>query len=322
MISIVIVVFLVLFALVMVVVGGGMGLFQRFHLKRLRGELDSASPEETETANAGILKDTAEQHSIDNALKATPVAEALQRQINQADLDWSAPRVLLMMAVGAGVGAVLGWMLRPLGFASLSAVGGSLLLGGAPLLILKRKRDKRLREIEAQLPDALDFLARSMRAGHAFSISLEMLGNETPAPLGMEIRTLFNEVNLGAPLDTALKNFASRIPLVDVRLMVSSILLQKQTGGNLGEVLTRLAYVIRERFRLRGQVRAVTAHGRMTALTLTIIPVFLVLALTVIAPGYLRVMVEDSTGRWMVLGAVAAQVTGYLIMRHISNIKV
>ena len=119
--------------------------------------------------------------------------------------------------------------------------------------------------LEEQFPESLDFLARSMRAGHAFSISLEMLGEEMADPLGQEYRTLFNEQNLGAPLDVALRNFAERVPLLDVRFFTSSVLLQKQTGGNLSEILGRLAYVIRERFRLKGQVKAASAHGRMTA---------------------------------------------------------
>ena len=112
-----------------------------------------------------------------------------------------------------------------------------------------------------------------MRAGHAFSISLEMLGEEMADPLGQEFRTLFNEQNLGAPIDIALRNFTTRVPLLDVRFFTSSVLLQKQTGGNLSEILSRLAYVIRERFRLKGQVKAASAHGRLTATILTLLPI-------------------------------------------------
>src|SRR5581483_11947029 len=110
-------------------------------------------------------------------------------------------------------------------------------------------------------------------------ISLEMLGAESPDPLGQEFRALFNELNLGAPVETAMLSFARRVPLIDVRMFVSSVLLQKQTGGNLSEILLRLAYVIRERFKLKGQVRAASAHGRMTAMILSILPLFMILAL-------------------------------------------
>jgi tight adherence protein B len=176
--------------------------------------------------------------------------------------------------------------------------------------------------MEEQLPEALDFLARSMRAGHAFSISLEMLGGETPEPLGQEIRVLFNELNLGAPLEPALAGLAARVPLLDVQLFVSSVLLQRQTGGNLSEILMRLAFVIRERFRLKGHVLAASAHGRLTAIVLTVLPLVLMVALLFIAPGYLQGMAADSTGRWMILGALVAQGLGFYFIRKIVNIKV
>ena len=124
---------------------------------------------------------------------------------------------------------------------------------------------------EEQFPEALDFLARSMRAGHAFTISLEMIGEEIRDPLGQEFRALFNEQNLGAPLESAMANFTMRVPLLDVRFFTSSVMLQKQTGGNLSEILQRLAYVIRERFKLKGQVKAAAAHGKMTAGILTVL---------------------------------------------------
>src|SRR5262249_14267066 len=160
----------------------------------------------------------------------------------QSGLAWTTSRLLALMAMFAVGGGLLGFFLRPLGFQLLSTIGGALLAGSLPFLFLRIKRSKRLAEFEQELPEALDFLARSMRAGHAFTISLEMLGNESPDPLGLEVRTLFNELNLGAPLETALANFARRMPLIDVKMFVSSILLQRQTGGNLSEILQRLAY--------------------------------------------------------------------------------
>ena len=159
------------------------------------------------------------------------------------------------------------------------------MLGSLPYFYLRIKRAKRIAAFEEQLPEALDFLARSMRAGHAFSISLEMLGQESPDPLGQEFRVLFNEQNLGAPIDVALANFAGRVPLLDVRLFVSSVLLQRQTGGNLSEILIRLAYLIRERFQLKRQVKAASAHGRMTAAMLTILPLVMMIAPAYHCPG-------------------------------------
>ncbi len=161
-------------------------------------------------------------------------------------------------------------------------------------------------------PEALDFLARSMRAGHAFSISLEMLGQESAEPLGQEFRTLFNEQNLGAPLEVAFANMLCRLPLVDVRFFVSSVMLQKQTGGKLSEILTRLSYVIRERFRLKGQVKAASAHGRLTAGILTVMPIALMFGLLIVAPGYLQGMAADPDGKWLIVAADPGAIGGLL----------
>ena len=184
------------------------------------------------------------------------------------------------------------------------------------------QRKKRFAAFEEQFPDALDFLARSMRAGHAFSISLEMLGAESPDPLGQEFRTVFNEQNLGAPLDVVFASMVRRIPLPDVRIFVSSVMLQRQTGGNLSEILIRLAYVIRERFRLRGQVKAASAHGRMTAGILTVMPFALMIAMFFVAPGYLQGMAHDPDGKYLILAAIVAQVLGYYFIQRIIKIKI
>ena len=176
--------------------------------------------------------------------------------------------------------------------------------------------------MEEQFPEALDFLARSMRAGHAFTISLEMLGEELADPLGQEFRTLFNEQNLGAPSDVALRNFAQRVPLLDVRFFSSSVLLQRQTGGNLSEILARLAYIIRERFRLKGQVKAASAHGRMTAVDPDALPICTMLGLLVVAPGYLQGMAADPDGKWLIGGSIVAQILGNFFIKRIINIKV
>jgi tight adherence protein B len=184
------------------------------------------------------------------------------------------------------------------------------------------KRSKRLDELEAQLPDALDFLSRSMRAGHAFTISLEMVGEEIHEPLGQEFRALFNEQNLGASLERSFANFAKRVPIPDVRFFNSAVLLQRQTGGNLSEILNRLSHIIRERFRLKGQVKAVSAHGRLTATILTLLPIATLGGLIVMSPGYLDPMMASSLGRKILVIGVAAQVIGNICIRKIIKIKV
>jgi tight adherence protein B len=149
-----------------------------------------------------------------------------------------------------------------------------------------------------------------------------MLGDELEDPLGQEFRALFNEQNLGAPLDVCLRNFAERVPLLDARFFTSSVLLQKQTGGNLSEILSRLAYVIRERFRLKGQVKAASAHGRLTATILTVLPIATMVCLLMVAPGYLQGMAADPDGKRLIVGAIMAQILGNFFIKKIINIKV
>ncbi len=316
------IIFLVLFAVVLIAISLGYRFLETQRKKQVAGMLEVVSGTSESDAGPSILVDRGEEDPLQTLLQNAELSNRLNAMIQQSGLPWTPSRLIAMIAMFAVAGAALGFFFRPLGFLLLSTIGGAILIGSAPFLFLRWKRSKRLNEFEQQLPEALDFLARSMRAGHAFSISLEMLGGESPDPLGLEIRTLFNELNLGAPIETALANFARRMPLVDVRMFVSSVLLQRQTGGNLSEILQRLAYVIRERFRLRGQVKAASAHGRMTAIVLTVLPLVLVVALTIIAPEYLRILAEDPDGKWMILGAVCAQILGYIIMRRITDIKV
>jgi tight adherence protein B len=149
-----------------------------------------------------------------------------------------------------------------------------------------------------------------------------MLGQELADPLGVEFRTLSHELNLGAPIDVALKNLCERIPLLDMRFFSSSVMLQKQTGGNLSEILNRLSYVIRERFRLKGQVKAASSHGRFTAMILTGLPLVTTMALLAVAPNYLLGMFNDPDGKKMIVGAIVAQVIGRIAITKIVNIKV
>jgi tight adherence protein B len=185
-----------------------------------------------------------------------------------------------------------------------------------------RKRASRQSELESQLPDALDFLSRSMRAGHAFTISLEMVGEEVHDPLGQEFRALFNEQNLGASIERSFANFCKRVPLADVQFFASAVLLQRQTGGNLSEILNRLSHIIRERFQLRGKIKAVSAHGRMTATILTLLPIGTLGGLMLTSPGYLDPLVHDPTGHKLVAAGVLAQFLGNFCIRKIIKIEV
>jgi tight adherence protein B len=191
-----------------------------------------------------------------------------------------------------------------------------------PFLLVYWKRKRVFNAFEEQLPEALDFLSRSMRAGHGFSVALEMLSTDSPDPLGSAFRRISNDIQLGASLEVALKKMGTLMPLLDVRFFVSSVLLQQETGGNLGEILSKLAHIIRERFRLKGQVKAASAHGRITALVLTLMPLGVTGFMLVINPQYLKGMAATDIGRYMIYGAIVGQVIGYFIIQKIVNIKV
>ena len=250
---IVVIVFLVLFAVLMMAVGLGSRLLELRGKKQMENILNPVSGE-VEQRETSILVTPSEADPLEAFLERSNLLGGIQTLLQQAGLQWSPSHLLVAMVVGALVGGVLGFLLQPLGFMLFSVLAFAGVLGAAPWLYVRFKRNSRLKELEEQLPEALDFLARSMRAGHAFSISMEMIGTEMPDPMGQEFRALFAEHNLGAPIEVAMANFGKRVPLLDVRLFISSVALQRQTGGNLSEVLTRLAFLIRERFRLRGQV--------------------------------------------------------------------
>ena len=315
--------FIVLFVLVLMAVSVGLKFLDARRKKQVSDMLQTAAGE-TAAPVANLLKDIDPDQptGLKALLNKLQFSRHAQEQIQQAGLNWSPTRLVTAMGLAMIPGLGLGAWSKILLNGTTSAIVFAIITGMIPYLIVRHKRTVRLNKLEEQFPDALDFLARSMRAGHAFSISLEMVGEEMADPLGQEFRALFNEQNLGAPLDIALRNFTLRVPLLDVRFFSSSVLLQKQTGGNLSEILSRLAYVIRERFRLKGQVKAASAHGRLTATILALLPVVTMMGLLVVAPGYLQSMAADSDGKWMIGGAIFAQILGNFFIKKIINIKV
>jgi len=323
MTAMLIAVFVLIFGLVVATASAGFKFLEARRKKQVIDMLHTAAGEPA-AAITNLLRDMEidRPDGLMARIKAFTFARHAQKQIQQAGLGWSATHLLAAMGLlcipGLGLGAVLGF----LGNRVVTAIALAAVFGFLPYFYVKKKRRARLDALEAQFPESLDFLSRSMRAGHAFTISLQMVGEELADPLGQEFRTLFNEQNLGASLEAALRNFAERVPLLDVRFFTSSVLLQKQTGGNLAEILTRLAYVIRERFRLKGQVKAASAHGRLTATILTILPIATMLGMLFVAPGYLQGMAKDPDGKWLIAGAIVAQLLGNFFIKKIINIKV
>jgi tight adherence protein B len=319
----VIVSFVIVFALMLLAVSVGMKFFEARRKKQVAEMLHTAAGEPVVTLS-NLLKELEPDKpgGLKGLINSLQFSKHAQELIQQAGLNWSSSRLIAAMAMAAVPGLGLGSVLPLGGNSALAALALGAVFASLPYFFVRHKRSSRMDKMEEQLPESLDFLARSMRAGHAFTISMEMLGQELAEPLGQEFRTLFNEINLGAPMDIALRNFTQRVPLLDVRFFSSSVMLQRQTGGNLSEILSRLAYIIRERFRLKGQVKACSAHGRMTASILTALPVLTMIGLLVVAPGYLQGMAEDPDGKWMIGGSIGAQILGNFFIKRIINIKV
>ena len=203
----------------------------------------------------------------------------------------------------------------------LAGIGAAVLTGFLPILYVRRAATKRLAAFEEQFPDAIDLMARALRAGHALTTALQLVGEEVPAPVGAEFKLLFEQQNYGMSLADALRAFSDRVPIVDARFFVTALLTQREMGGNLSEVLENLASVIRERFRVKRQVRVVSAHGRITGFVLGCLPPAVALSLFVIAPDHIRLLVDDPMGRSMLVGGIVLQCVGVVIIRRIIQVE-
>lgn len=250
--------------------------------------------------------------------RASDVVGPLQLLIHQAGLTVTVGTILLSCAVTAALvfaffSVYLGLPLIAIPFA---AAGGYL-----PIGYIKWLRTRRMLKFEEQFPEAMDLLARALRAGHALTTGLAMVADEMKEPIGPEFKLLYDEQNFGLPLPQALKNFATRIPLLDARFFVTAVLTQRDAGGNLSEVLDNLARIIRDRFRVKRQVRVISAHGRITGWVLSALPTTLGLFFAFTSPDRYMEFVRHPMGMQMVGGALLLQVVGVLIIKKIVTIE-
>lgn len=245
------------------------------------------------------------------------ITTPLQKDLTQAGLDVTVGTILL----SAGCLALVAFFIvQALTFSTLLGAGAGLLAAFVPFVYVKQMKIKRLRKFEEQFPEAIDLIGRALRAGHAFTTGLAMAAEEIPKPVGEEFKLLYDRQNFGMPLPEAMKAFAARIPLIDARFFVTAVLTQRETGGNLGEVLDNLASVIRDRFKVKRQIRVLTAHGRMTGWILSGMPPALAAAMFVISPGHIKMMINDPLGVQMIVGALVLQVIGTLTIRKLVDI--
>jgi tight adherence protein B len=253
-------------------------------------------------------------------LERIRVKEAASRMLEAAALKWG-PAGLLHRSLTLfllGFGAVT--LATSNAFAPI-ALGVGLAAALTPILYVRRVARKRVNAFEEQFPDCLEFISRSMRAGHAFSVALEMAYKEFRDPLAAELRRAFEEQNLGQPLDIVLRKLSQRVPSMDVQFFVSAVLLQKRTGGNLAELLDKLAHIIRERFKLRARIRAVSAQGLMSGRILSAIPVGVGVLMFVVNPSYARFFIDDPMGHELAAAALGLQLMGYMIIKKIVTIE-
>jgi tight adherence protein B len=246
-------------------------------------------------------------------------ATKLQDFLMQAGMRTKAGKILLLSAVlCVGSYVTAGFFFR----SPLISIPLGLFCGALPMLVVSWKRKSRLSKFEERFPEALDLLGRAVRAGHAFTTGLEMIAKECAEPLAGEFRTTFEEQNFGLPLRDALLNMSERVPLIDVRFFVTALLIQKETGGNLAEILDGLSRVIRDRFRIYREVRVKSAHGRLTAGILIALPILLAITLSVLNPDYMKVLFEDPKGPYVLGIAGGMQLIGSIILWKIIHFEV
>jgi tight adherence protein B len=222
------------------------------------------------------------------------------------------------MSAVCGCAAYL--VVKTLTYYTLLGLAAAPLGAMVPFLIVRFFRSRRLDKFEEQFPESIELIARALRAGHALPTGLLMVSEEMPEPVGAEFKLVYDRQNFGMPLPDALRGLAERIPLLDARFFVTAVLTQRETGGNLSEVLDNLATVIRDRFRVKRQVRVLSAHGRITGWVLAGLPPALAAVLTLMSPNHMKVMITDPLGIQMIVVAGVMQIIGTLVIRKLVNI--
>jgi tight adherence protein B len=253
-----------------------------------------------------------------HAMKRIRRLEQLQELLIRADVNLSLMTALLIFLISGAAGLSLGFFSRgPVGALVGAALGLYL-----PLWMLNFKKKRRVKKFEKQLPEALDLLARGLKAGHAFATGLQIVGSEMPNPIGVEFFKTFKEYNHGMDMNNALMNLCSRVDLKELRFFTTAVMIQRETGGNLVEILEKISFLIRERFKLRNQIKGLTAEGRLSGVILILMPPVLFLVMLKINPDYTMLLVRHPLGRMMAFTALTFQALGILAIRKIVNIKV
>ena len=319
-----------LLALVVFIVVGGLAFValwlvnQRSARARLIKERlanERKGPERDPGDELALLRDEqlSEIPAIDTLLRRSSRVSELQKMLAQGGLEMRAGNFLGVSALAAVAAAVLVYTLSR----RVEATWIALLVGAVlPYAYASVRRNKRFEKFEELFPEAIDTLARAVRAGHAFTTALEMITAEVAEPVAGEFRQLFEEQKFGMPVRDALMNLTERVPLVDVKFFVTAVMLQRETGGNLAEILDNLSYVIRERFKIQRQVRVYTAQGRLTMALLMGMPPVIVVVMLVLNPSFIHPLFADPIGHTLLVAGICLQTVGYFVIRKIIRIRV
>ena len=289
--------------------------------RRIQHRLQAMSAGSAVSAESSIVKQRllSEMPTLERQLMRIPRLQHVDRLLVQSGLNWSVAKFLGLTLLVMGVALVAGLMLH---FYWLFILLGMAAVATLPYLHVLKARIKRIHTLEGQLPDVLELMSRALRAGHSFPSSLEMVATEAPNPIAAEFKTAFDEVNYGIPMQDALMNMSTRIASADLRYFVIAVLIQRETGGNLAELLDNLAKLMRERFKLLGHIRVLSAEGKLSAWILTLLPFALATTIHFVHPKFLAVLWNDPVGLKMIYMAALVMGLGIIWMRYIIKIRV
>jgi tight adherence protein B len=290
--------------------------------KKIQLSLKALSAADDRSAQSGLLRERmmSELPTLERMLLRLPRAHQLDRLILQANLNWTVSKLMLgCLALGASGYLVMHELLHQV---FILAAPVAAVVGALPLAHVHRRRARRLVKLQQQLPDALDLLGRALRAGHAFGAGMQMIGEELADPIASEFRFVHDEVNFGVSLEQALTNLSMRVPITDLRYFVVAVLIQRDSGGNLTEVLVNLSRLIRQRLKLFAQVRVLSAEGRMSAWLLSLLPFALGGLMTVFNPDFMKPLWTDPMGISLVQGLLVSMACGILMLRKIIRIRI
>ena len=291
---------------------------KRDELGQRLAEVDKNEDAEVSRVPLAVRDDQLSRIPLFNRLlQRLDVAKSLRYLIQQADLSLTVSELLLRMLIFAALGLLLTLKLNN----PLVSVGSFICFGSFPLAFVFNRRRKRRNLFEEQFPDALDMMHGAVRAGLPLSKALQIVANEAPDPVGIEFRRTFEEINLGVPLKDALQNFIERIDSVDLKLFVTALLIQKESGGNLSEILSKIASTIRARFKLLGQIKVFTAQGRFSGLILGCLPIGLGLIVSLFNPDYILVLFREPLGHYFIGIGLTLQIMGFIVIRKVVRIK-